>query len=309
MKKPVFATFWQGRDLSPYDLACLASFKKHGHEVVVYYYERPENLPEWVIPGNAREILAPDFMGSFIVEGKASLAHFSDYFRYMMCLNTEYVWVDMDILLLREFDLDSSRNIMGLEEPGSICTAVLRLDPSDKRSHEVIGRVKQMVGHRLKWGATGPALLTEVYEKDDAYPINAFYPVHYDDYWKVFLPEYLEECRTRCEGSYTLHLWNHLVAEMGVYNRVGPPVGSYLHQQFEQLGANALFTEFYPASIMKHLVTNAVERPGRHAGVGRIAVLLGPALKRSINKRIGLVRKALARRAQKRAPLQSLSGL
>lgn len=286
---PKFATFWHGPELSPYDLACLSSFVKRGYQVSVYSYEKVSNLPSWVVAKDASQILPPGSLHKFVVNGKSSLAHFSDHFRFAMFLKTDEVWIDTDIILLRDFDLDVSGNLMGFEDPGRICTAVLRLDKNDPRTKLCLSRVDAMVGAPIKWGDTGPRLLTSVYAAGGAMPQSVFYPVHYNSFYKVFVPELAGECAQLCSGSYTLHLWNHIVLEMGLYNRIGPPRGSYLYELFESFGATEFFPDFYPASVIKHMVSNVTERPSKHAGVMTVLRLLPCAIKLAIMRRLGRV--------------------
>ena len=104
-----------------------------------------------------------------------------------------------------------------------------------------------------------------------------FYPVHYDDYYKVFLPAYYDECVSLCRSATTLHLWNNLVVKMGLFKKIGPPVGSYLHRVFEKTGINERFSEFYPEAVMKVMIYNAVIKIGEGAGIKRVLSLVVPS--------------------------------
>lgn len=285
MSNPRFATFWKGAALSPYERACLHSIVAHGHEVVVYSFDPVPDLPSELVARDAREIVPLDALSLFAIDGKPSVTHFTDYFRFLMFRKTDQIWVDTDIVLLKPFTLDSSRNFMGRETATSVCTALLRLDAADPRLAEIIARVEHLSTKQLTWGETGPRLLTAVYGLAEGLPESVLYPVHFDAFWKVFLPSHRDECETLCADATTLHLWNNLVVKMGVFKKIGPPRGSFLHAMFEQCRSNDLFVEFYPESVMKVMVHNAVIKLGGDAGIKSTLRLLAPSLKTTLARR------------------------
>lgn len=287
MSKARFASFWHGPDLSPYELACLKSFTAYGNEVALYSYHEVKNLPRGVIAKDASTILSSDSLNDFPINGVPSMAHFTDYFRFMMFTRTDEIWVDTDMLLLRDFDLTLNGDVIGKESATSICTALLRLDPQNTRLRDLIRRVEGMKGTHINWGDTGPRLLTAVYGVKAGLPESVFYPVHFDDYYKVFLPKYMDECASSCRNAYTLHLWNNRVVKMGLFKRIGPPASSFLHHVFATLGANNLFHEFYPASVMETMIDNAVQKVGRDEGVRKLLQVGLPLVRTAIGRRLG----------------------
>ncbi|OLL30493.1 hypothetical protein BTH42_17245 [Burkholderia sp. SRS-W-2-2016] len=287
MSKARFASFWHGPELSPYEIACLNSFTLYGSEVALYSYEPIANLPPRVIAKDASAILPRDSLNDFPIHGVPSMAHFTDYFRFVMFTKTDEIWVDTDLLLLRDFDLSAKGDLIGRETPTSICTALLRLDPDHPRLSDLILRVEAMKGTEIKWGATGPRLLTAVYGVKAGLPESLFYPVHFDDYYKPFLPRYFDECAALCSDAYTLHLWNNRVVKMGLFKRIGPPVGSFLHHVFEQTGANGMFREFYPTNVMQTMIDNAVEKVGSDEGVRKLLRVGVPMVTTAIVRRFG----------------------
>ncbi|MEX3636857.1 hypothetical protein [Paraburkholderia sp. BR14320] len=287
MRKARFASFWHGPELSPYEVACLSSFTQYGSEVALYSYEPIAGLPPGVAAKDATTILPRDSLNDFPICGVPSMQHFTDYFRFVMFTKTDEIWVDTDMLLLRDFDLNAKGDLIGRENQTSICNAILRLDPDQPRLHEAIERIEAMKGTALKWGDTGPRLLTAVYGVKAGLPESLFYPVHFNDYYKVFLPRYFEECAALCSDTYTLHLWNNRIVKMGLFKRIGPPVGSFLHHLFEQTGANELFREFYPASVMQAMIDNAVEKVGSDEGVRKLLRVGVPMVTTAIARRLG----------------------
>ncbi|NUY34408.1 hypothetical protein F0160_28515 [Paraburkholderia sp. JPY303] len=279
MSDAKFATFWNDPELSPYEIACLNTFTANGSEIAVYSYKPISNLPKGVIEKDARSILPADSLSAFPVNGVSSMAHFTDYFRLIMFTKTDEIWADTDILLLRRFDLNIAGDLVGRGQPDLLCTALLRLDPRNPRLHDVIQRVEAMKNTDIKWRAAGSHVLTEVYGAKIGLPEKVFYPVHADSYYKVFLPHYFEECTALCTNAYTLKLWNNRVVKLGVFKRVCPPEGSFLHHVFASTRSDQLFAEIYPADVMQRLVSNAEERVGRDEGVRKLMrIALGSGL-------------------------------
>ncbi|MEM5295959.1 hypothetical protein VSR82_16660 [Burkholderia sp. JPY481] len=279
MSDAKFATFWNGPELSPYEIACLNTFIANGSEIAVYSYKPISNLPKGVIEKDAQSILSADSLSAFPVNGVPSLAHFTDYFRLIMFTKTDEIWADTDILLLRRFDLNIAGDLVGRGEPDLLCNALLRLDPGNPRLHDVIQRVEAMENTDIKWRATGSHILTEIYGAKAGLAEKVFYPVHADSYYKVFLPHYFEECAALCTNAYTLKFWNNRVVKLGVFKRVCPPKGSFLHHVFASTGSDQLFDEIYPADVMQRLISNAEERVGRDEGVRKLMrIALGRGL-------------------------------
>jgi hypothetical protein len=128
--------------------------------VSLYCYETPANLPATIHIKDARFILPIESTRYFRINGTPSLAHFTDYFRYIMFTRTNEIWIDTDLLLLKRFDLHEITYLAGKEAPDSVCNAILRLDSRDPRLTTPISRVEAMKENNINWGDTGPRLLT-----------------------------------------------------------------------------------------------------------------------------------------------------
>jgi hypothetical protein len=254
--------------------------------VVLYSYDGIANLPKGVVAKDAAAILPGTELNAFSIKGVRSMAHFTDYFRFVMFRKTGEIWTDTDVLLLRPFRLGATGNVIGKESASSICTALLRLDPADRRLATLIERVEAMKGAQIEWGDTGPRLLTAVYGVDAGMPENVFYPVHFDDYYKVLLPRYFDECAALCAGSTALHLWNNRLVSMGLFKRIGPPRGSFLHHLFGKTGANDLFSDFYPIGVMQTMINNVEQKVGRDEGLRKLARIGLPVIKSAVLRRL-----------------------
>lgn len=268
-----FATFWYGPRMSGYEAACIRSFLVRGHSYTVYGYEPIDGMPDGAQWEDAANITPQENLRRFLIRGRPNLSHFSDLFRYEMFRRTPHIWVDTDMLALREFDLPHAP-LLAREDASMLCGAILRLDAANPALDRLIARTLALRDQDLVWGATGPRLLTEVFGRatilrQSLDPAMCF-PVHYDRSWMLFLPECHDECAQACAQARTLHLWNDRVVKIGVWKRFGPPAGSFLESCFRQDGSLPLFEDFYPAPVMRAMVENWRHRcEGGDIGLGQ----------------------------------------
>jgi len=290
---PSFATFWAGRTISPYEAACIISFLARGYDYSVYSYDRIDNLPEGVTLRDAREITNEDNARRFLIKGQPSLSHFSDLFRYELFRRTDHIWVDTDMLLLRPFDLPSYDQLLAREDAVTLCGAIMRLDGAHPSLSTLIAKTEALRDQDLVWGATGPRLLTAVFGRQailqQSYDPKFFFPVHYDQSWKVFLPEFRDECVQLCRSAYTTHLWNDRVVKIGVWKRFCPPEGSFLETQFRADGSRHLFEDVYPDGVMRNMVENWRSRcEGGEIGLGQWMRRAVPSAQLTFRRRMNL---------------------
>jgi Alpha 1,4-glycosyltransferase conserved region len=282
-----FASFWHGPPLAPFEAACLHSFVEAGHEVTLYGYEPVGNLPAGVRRGDAAKIADRAKMDAFRIGGKPSVSHFSDYFRYRMFARTEHTWIDTDVLLLRSWEQPPQRNLLALETPTSLCNAVMRVASDEPWLPELIERAEALTAGPMRWGETGPRLLTKIVGTQalmaQAAPPAQFFPIHWDDFWKVFLPEHADECRALCREAHTLHLWNNIVERLGYWKEFLPPADSYLHDLFVEHGGAPYFRGVFPLRNMRQLVENWRSRQtGDQLGIRGVVRQLVPSLQRTL---------------------------
>lgn len=302
-----FATFWAGAAISPYELACLTSFVRHGYEVAVYTYEEIANLPQGVDRRDAREVLDTKYIDSFILNGLPSLAHFADLFRYVMLSKTPFIWIDSDLLMLRAFDRPLPDTILARDHKGTILNGFIRIDHNDPRLRELLQTTRSLAGKELgRWGATGPLLVTRLFHSTNppqqSFGPDQIYPIRHYDFWKMFLPEYADECESRCSAAYTVHLWNNIISRLGVWKSFAPPVGSFLHTRFAKHGALPFFRDTYPLPVMQQIIENwRLRQSGGGVGILTLSRQLIPSLFRTA-RHYGLLR------APRRFPLVNLAG-
>lgn len=290
---PSFATFWAGRTISAFEAACITSFLAHGYDYTVFSYDTMDNLPDGVRLRDAREITEEPNVRRFLIKGRPSLSHFSDLFRYELFKRTDHIWVDTDMLLLRPFDLPSYDEIIAKEDAAMVCGAIMRLDRHHPNLDALIARTEALRDQDLVWGATGPRLLTAVLDRQTimqkAYDPKLFFPVHYNESWKLFLPEYRDECMELCRSAFTTHLWNDRVMKIGVWKRFCPPAGSFLETQFRADGSLRFFDDVYPEPVMQSMVENwRIRCEGGATGLGQWMRQAVPSAQLTFRRRFNL---------------------
>ena len=243
-----FATFWQG-PLPALARACLASFPARGAALTLFAYERDIAAPPGVTVRDAREICPdPTTTSRYRVEGKPSLAHFADRFRYEMLARTDFCWVDADIVALRPGAVEGA-TIWGRQPEAKgkalVNNAVLRLRADDPVLRDMLAAARAAEGREIGWGAIGPFLLTEVAEahRSDggASAPGRFFPVAPDDFWRLFDPASRDLVAEQAKAADLLHLWSELLRRVGYDFEAAPPKGAYLRELFAEVGALGLF--------------------------------------------------------------------
>jgi hypothetical protein len=285
------ASFWAGQELPALDKACLLSFVSDGHSVILYGFEEIKGLPDGITFRDAREIAPIESCNAFLYQGKPNLAHFSDYFRYRLMARSPHTWIDTDMLMLRSLDFGPVVHLFAKETERSICNAILRVPSDDPALGEVIRRAERLMHVDLVWGATGPRLLNQVFGAtavlQQAHAPNSFFPIHYDEFWKPFLPECARECADASRSAYTLHLWNNIVVRLGVWKELAPPEGSFLWICLRDRGLLHLFRDTYPVDVMRHMVANwQFRKNGADIGVVKLARQVFPSMIRTTAPRV-----------------------
>lgn len=282
--RPSFASFWAGGALSPFEKACLHSFLLRGYSVTLFSYQTDiGNTPDGIKVEDARSIVDEKYTAKFFIKGKPSLSHFSDLFRYRLFEQTDSIWIDCDMLLLREFgSFEFPRTILAKEGPKSICGAIMRLDNRNPALARLSARTTELADEEFVWGATGPRLLSKVFGSPSsvaAFSPQQFFPLHFNAFWKAFLPEYADECVELCRDSYTVHLWNNIVVGLGVWKDFMPPKGSFLFNRFCADQSDSYFRGTYPEDVMRHMVANWRGRfSGTDLSLGPLIRQIAPSL-------------------------------
>lgn len=252
---PTCNTLWIGGDLGPIAAACLTSFLRRGHRVVVYCYDPPRDAPPGVELADAAVIIPTSRIIRHAKTG--SYALFSDLFRYTLLRLGHGLWIDCDVYCLRRFAFDGEY-VFGWQQPNSINGAVLRL-PSDSPVLEKLIAIfdmkspvlpwlraedqstlmaRRLAGEAfgigdLRWGAAGPAaltyLLTEAGLARHAYPRTVFYPVPHH-HGGLLLRADADVSAVISPRTLAVHLWNEALKPHIAKAQRGSPVDRLLSQ-------------------------------------------------------------------------------
>jgi hypothetical protein len=299
--KPNFSTFWYGGEFSPMEMACLTSFTARGFELNLYGYSYPKTLPEGVTLRDASEIVDESMVHSYRWNGRVSLAHFSDYFRFRLFQHAKTIWIDTDVVLLnKDFQWPEGKRLIAKEDNNSVCSGILHITQDDPVLAEIVDAVKAMSGKEIAFGDSNTGILLNKYGREkllaEADSRTQFYPVHYFDFWKVFLPETREECEQLCKNADMLHLWNNIIVDSGIWKKLGPPEGSYLHAVFAEAGLLRFFSDLYPEKVMRQIVKNYLCREGDDMGIFRLSRKILPSIKLAVDRNIRKDRRDIIQR-------------
>ena len=145
---------------------------------------------------------------------------------------------------------------------------------------------------QMRWGETGPRLITKLVgaqvAMEQAQPVHLYFPVHFDEFWKVFLPEHAETCAALCSKARTLHLWNNIVDRLGFWKEYLPPAGSYLHSALIERGCQEYFRGEFPLKNMRQLIENwQARQTGDQLGIRSVVRQLVPSIHRTFKHYAG----------------------
>ncbi|WP_439273529.1 hypothetical protein [Pseudochrobactrum sp. HB0163] len=199
----VVNSLWIGKRLGAVHAACLRSFLRHGHEVVLHSYGTPEDTPKGVKVFDAAKLMKE----SEIVQTRSgNLALASDIYRYRILREGLGLYADCDVYCIKP--VEDSDYIMGWEAHNTINGAVLKvphnsamlqqlqaaaedpyfIPPWFSRSRRMRYQLRKAFWwpkpvSRQAWGVIGSGLITYVAKELGlghlASPIDYYYPMHY----------------------------------------------------------------------------------------------------------------------------------
>jgi len=168
-------SLWIGEKLLPQHLMSINSWLKHGWKYNLYIYGEVSNIPPGVniFDGN---VILPESEIWYYNKGfnKGSPSGFSNEFRFTLLNTLGGLWVDTDVVLLKDFNLDkeyifiSERNENGEIHPTSsvIYSDSYRVNfPQKQIWSEAIDNISYRNKARVIHGETGPQLVTYLVNK------------------------------------------------------------------------------------------------------------------------------------------------
>jgi hypothetical protein len=251
MTLPTIVSFWHG-PMSWLEALCIASFRRHGHEVHIYAYDPIENFPEGATLRDATEILPREDLVFY--KGKGTPAVFSDRFRLELLRQGRGVYADLDLYLVAPI-AEPADYLMAWEKPGSVNNAILYM-PADAplladllsifsgdrpliepfltpiRRYEVA--LRRLFGEKippenLQFGATGPMPLTYYVRQhgltEKVLPATSFYPIPYEGIPGLMQPGSSVDPAIMTETR-GIHLWRSQLTNRGRAGLPMPPPDS-----------------------------------------------------------------------------------
>ena len=242
---PVVNSLWIGDALSWIEVACLRSFVRHGHTVVLWTYGPVTGVPEGVTVRSAAAIMPLD--RTFYNRRYRSWGPAASVFRYRLMEHGAGLWLDCDVYLRRAITIDPAQPLFGLQKPGLINNAVLYLPPESAileviqetiargafrpwwtdRVTQMQWRVRNGLSRALTgrpdvpWGLLGPRLLTRTVMDlglmDEALPPEAFYPFGPKEARGVFHADGALAGRIG-PATRGVHLWNNAIKDVPLHS-------------------------------------------------------------------------------------------
>lgn len=115
--------FWIGRKMGPIHAACLNSFLRHGHDVVLHSYGLPDDAPKGVRIYDASRLMSDREIITHKDTGSLAIA--ADIYRYRIQREGLGLYVDCDVYCVRPFE--DSEYILARECDTYLNPAVLKV--------------------------------------------------------------------------------------------------------------------------------------------------------------------------------------
>lgn len=239
-RSPVFQGFWHGPSLGPLRTACLRSFLTRGYRFEVYTYE-PVVFPDGIIAKDANAIIphADIFYYLNSNTGEKDIGPFSDLFRFKLLKERGGWWMDIDTICLSN-RVPQVRRAWAQElpelNPKAIGTSQIAFQRNDPVTVKLYDRCLALSRTDFQpREALGPHLLSDVIEelglpKNVFGTADSFYPIRFIEMFKLWLPQFRNEIRSRTQGSFFLPVFQSFPSYIGLDLALMPPKGSYLDE-------------------------------------------------------------------------------
>jgi hypothetical protein len=253
-----FATFFDGR-LSGIEITCIQSFIDHGHDIEIYSYSECGAPKHFRVRDAASIVPREEVFYYGPGSGEGSIAGFTNIFRYeFLARHNDVWWIDTDVICLsQDWPACTSSIRAGREDNEKIGTAVLWMRGDIAKS---VATEARAIGRGAFWGEAGPHLITRTVKsldlESDILPPDTFYPVHWSEWFKVFMGNFRAFVDEKSRPSKALHLWHEMARRAGYDKSIMPDRQSYLGQL-----------------VIKHR-TASYFRGGRFAGLAGLRVPL-----------------------------------
>jgi mannosyltransferase OCH1-like enzyme len=201
---------WIGSGLSVMEQLSINSFLRNGHDYHLYVYDELANIPAGTVIKDASEILPASTI--FQYKERPSYAGFANSFRYKLLLERGGWWADMDVVCLRPFDF-AATHVFATHMIGGrrvTANAIIKAPTGSSVMAHAWEVCQKKKAEDLKWGETGPTLMSETIERygmlSFQQPYYFFFPIDYQHWHKVLEP-YVAAVP---QDAYAIHLWNEM---------------------------------------------------------------------------------------------------
>lgn len=256
----IFRSFWYGKPLSPYQQLCLKSFVDHGHEFILYSYDRID-VPAGIELKDATAFFPRDQVFFYSSgPGAGSVSAFSNLFRYRLLHDEGGWWTDADVICLSH-DVPEDDIVFGWQDRSRLLigSAILKFP----REHHLVAelyKAAQQMGAQVEWGQAGPDLVTQLVKRHAlerlALDASLIYPLEPGEAIHALMPAHRDVIREKAGGALFLHLWNEILRRSSVLDTVAPPHGSFLSELFEKHGVEFPSNLVYSDDQMQRLHDN-----------------------------------------------------
>lgn len=230
MKK--VASFWYtkpgNKGISQLEILCIKSWLDNGFEFNLYTYNLDDRVFNYFNNNyknfnllDANEIVL--FGDMFSDDRGAGVAGFSDYFRFKMIYKTGFAWVDLDMVCLNNFDMDSDYLFIkekikdGNEYYEQITTSMMKFPAGSEFGGYLITESEKLIDNRriIPWGIIGPEFLNQIcIEKGlEKYALNykEACQISYYEVEKFIFKNVEFDSNQKC-----LHLYNEMWRGVGI---------------------------------------------------------------------------------------------
>lgn len=231
----LFQSFWHGGQLNPVAWTCYHSFIGGGQRVDLYTYDEIE-VPKGVRLKCADEIIPRDALFRKL----DSWSPFSNFFRYELLFQRGGWWIDSDVYYNRKM-IPKDDVIFAEQERGVVNTGQLKFPKAHPVLSDLISRCRTFDLEKIKWGETGPRLLTATLRdhqlQHKGIEREMLYPLHWLETYKFWFAEFSDYVKNKTKSSPFIHLWTSRFRALGIdVERERPLPGSFLDNVYDGAG-------------------------------------------------------------------------
>ena len=201
-------SLWIGNRLGVLEQLTIQSFLDHGHAFHLYLYGPCEHIPRGTVIRDGRDILpASNIFRYKAGYGAGSPSGFSNLFRYAMLHAQGGWWVDLDVVALCPLVFDAEHVLGTAASSGrrSVENAIIRAPAGSPLMAYCLEAAQRADRDRVRWGETGPRLLTRAVRalgmEGAVTPPSVLYPWSAERFWNLVRSSALPN------GASAIHLW------------------------------------------------------------------------------------------------------